>query len=373
MSVRIGVDVGGTFTDVVCFDEDKSLLSLLKVPSTPKEPNRAVVDATLRILKQNQLSPSAVKFFIHGTTVATNSLLQHKGARVALLVTKGFRDVLQIMRQDRPRLYDFFVQRPDPLVPRNLRLEVPERMLYTGQVKTPITAEGVEDLIRRVQELEILDVAVCLLHSYANPEHEQKLRSCLEERIPGIRISLSSEIVPEFKEFERMSTTVVNAYLLPKVAKYFQDLEQGLAQAGIPSRLHIMQSDGGLVPSETAQKHCVSTILSGPAAGALSGLRLGQQAGFNDLISIDVGGTSADVAVAHGGRLHFAEESEIAGQVIKVPMIDIQTVGAGGGSIAWIDRGGTLRRVPTARGRTRVLPAMRREERNPPLRTPTWC
>lgn len=350
MAVRIGVDVGGTFTDVVCFDEEKRRLTLLKVPSTPKEPNRAVVDATHRILEMNHLSPSAVKFFIHGTTVATNSLLQRTGARVALLVTKGFRDVLQIMRQDRPRLYDYFEQRPDSIVPRHLRLEVAERMLYTGEVKTPISSEAIEEVVRGVQELEIGDVAICLLHSYANSEHERKLRSCLEERIPGVRVTLSSEILPEFKEFERMSTTVVNAYLLPKVAKYFQVLEQGLSEAGIPSRLHIMQSNGGLVPSQTAQRHCVNTILSGPAAGALSGLRLGQQAGFNDLISIDVGGTSADVAVARAGRLHFAEESEIAGQVIKIPMIEIQTVGAGGGSVAWIDRGGALQVGPHSAG-----------------------
>jgi len=350
MAVRIGVDVGGTFTDIVCFDEGKGVLALLKIPSTPKEPNRAVVDGTLRILKQNHLGPASVKFFIHGTTVATNTLLQHNGAPVVLLVTKGFRDVLQIMRQDRPRLYDFFVQRPDPLVPRNLRMEVPERMLYTGKVGVPMSAEAVADLICRVKELDILDVAVCLLHSYANPDHEQRLRSWLEERIPGVRVSLSSEILPEFKEFERMSTTVVNAYVLPKVAKYFQDLDQGLAEARIRSRLHIMQSNGGLVPSQTAQRHCVSTILSGPAAGALSGLRLGQQAGFNNLISIDVGGTSADVSVAHDGHLHFAEESEIGGQVIKIPMIDIQTVGAGGGSIAWIDRGGGLQVGPHSAG-----------------------
>src|SRR5579863_1337836 len=175
MAVRIGVDVGGTFTDVVCFDEEKSLLTLLKVPSTPKEPDRAVVDGTQRILKQNHLGSASVKFFIHGTTVATNTLLQHNGARVVLLVTKGFRDILQIMRQDRPRLYDFFVQRPDPLVPRNLRLEVPERMLYTGQVKTPITAEAIDEIVGQVQSLEVNDLAICLLHSYANPEHEHKL------------------------------------------------------------------------------------------------------------------------------------------------------------------------------------------------------
>ncbi len=352
MSARIGVDVGGTFTDIVCFDETKRTLRLLKVPSTPADPNRAVVEGTRRILQQSQLGSEEVKFFIHGTTVATNSLLQHKGAQVALLVTEGFRDVLQIMRQDRPRLYDFFEQRPDPLVPRNLRLEVRERVLYTGDVRTPLSPESVDSLLSRIRELGVLDIAVCLLHSYVNPVHERTLRSSLEERIPGVRVSLSSEILPEFKEFERMSTTVANAYVLPQVATYLRNLEGGLAEIGIPSRLHIMQSNGGLVPSETAQRHSVSTILSGPAAGALSGLMIGQQAGFENLISIDVGGTSADVALAYKGRLHFAEENEIAGQVIKTPMIDIQTVGAGGGSIAWIDRGGALQVGPRSAGAT---------------------
>ncbi len=350
MAVRVGVDVGGTFTDIVCFDEDKGELTLVKVPSTPKEPNRAVAQGTERVLRENNLAPGAVKFFIHGTTVATNTLLQHKGCTLALVVTKGFRDVLQIMRQDRPRLYDYFVQRPDPLVPRHLRLEVSERMLFSGRVHTPIDHEQSAEVIDQIRKAGITDVAVCFLHSYANPEHEKAFQGWLTSELPGVRVSLSSDILPEFREFERMSTTVVNSYVLPKVSRYFADLEQDLTRVGIPSRLHIMQSNGGLVPSETARKHCIHTILSGPAAGALSGLRLGQQAGFQDLISIDVGGTSADVAVAHKGTLHFAEESEIGGHIIKVPMIEIQTVGAGGGSIAWIDAGGALQVGPQSAG-----------------------
>jgi N-methylhydantoinase A len=350
MAVRLGVDVGGTFTDIVCFDEDTGALTLLKVPSTPQEPDRAVVHATQRILHQNGRSSGSVKFFIHGTTVATNTLLQHKGCRMALMVTKGFRDVLQVMRQDRPRLYDYFAQRPDPLVPRHLRLEVPERMLYTGRAHVPLAEEETRAVIGEIRRAGILDVAVCFLHSYANPEHEKVVRSWLEEEIPGVRVSISSEILPEFREFERMSTTVVNCYVNPKVGKYFGDLEEALARIGIPSQLHIMQSNGGLASSDSARKHCVHTILSGPAAGALSGLRLGQLAGFDNLISIDVGGTSADVAVAHNGQLHFAEESEIGGQIIKIPMIEIHTVGAGGGSIAWIDAGGGLQTGPQSAG-----------------------
>jgi N-methylhydantoinase A len=350
LSVRVGVDVGGTFTDVVLFDERSGSLSLRKVPSTPSEPNRAVIDGAQRILHDQGLTSDAVRFFIHGTTVATNALIQRKGAEVILLVTEGFRDVLHIMRQDRPRLYDYFVHRPVPLVPRNRRLEVPERMLYTGQVRTALSEEAIAGIVEEVSRLGLKDIAICLLHSYANPEHEEKLRAALMAAIPDARVSISSEILPEYREFERMSTTAVNAYVLPKVARYFQDLEKGLAEIQIPSGLHIMQSNGGLVPSQTAQRHPVQTILSGPAAGALSGLRLGQQAGFQNVISIDVGGTSADVSLAQAGRLRFADESEIAQQVIKIPMIEIETVGAGGGSLAWIDRGGGLQVGPQSAG-----------------------
>ena len=350
MPLRIGVDVGGTFTDIVCFDEDRSELKLLKVPSNPAEPHRAVVEGIARLLEQSRLSVEGVHFLIHGTTVATNTLLERKGARVALLVTEGFRDVLYIMRQDRPRLYDYFLQRPDPLVPRDLRLEIQERMLYTGEVCLPVQEEPARRIIRHLGSLGIRDIAICLLHSYANPAHERFLRSMVFEEIPDARVSVSSEILPEFKEFERMNTTVVNAYVRPKVGEYVRSLEAGLASLGVPSGLHIMQSNGGIMTAKTAQTHCVHTILSGPAAGAVGGLVLGRQAGVHNIVSIDVGGTSADVAVAYDGHLHYAEESEIGGQVFKAPAIEIHTVGAGGGSIAWIDAGGALQVGPQSAG-----------------------
>ena len=350
MSVRIGVDVGGTFTDIVCFDEQEGDFRLLKVPSTPDRPSAAVVEGTRRVLNQFEVAAGSVGFFIHGTTVATNTILERKGAEVALLVTAGFRDVPTIMRQDRPRLYDYFQQRPRPLIPRERRFEVPERMLYTGQVSRPLQEEPTRQLLRRMRDLEIRDIAVCLLHSYVNPSHERTLREWIRQEIPEARVSLSSDILPEFKEFERLSTTAVNAYVLPSVGSYLQRLEEGLDSLKIPSGLHIMQSNGGIMTSETAQSHCVHMVLSGPAAGALSGLVLGRKAGLDHIISIDVGGTSADVAVARDGNLHFAEESEIAGQVLKIPAIEINTVGAGGGSIAWVDSGGALQVGPQSAG-----------------------
>ena len=350
MSVRIGVDVGGTFTDIVCFDEQEGDFRLLKVPSTPDRPSTAVIEGTRRVLNQFKVPAESVAFFIHGTTVATNTILERKGAEVALLVTAGFRDVPHIMRQDRPRLYDYFQQRPQPLIPRQRRFEVPERMLYTGQVSLPLQEEPTRQLLRRLKELEFRDIAVCLLHSYVNPSHERTLRDWIRQEIPEARVSLSSDILPEFKEFERLSTTAVNAYVLPSVGSYLQRLEQGLGSLQIPSGLHIMQSNGGIMTSETAQSHCVHMVLSGPAAGALSGLVLGRKAGLDHIISIDVGGTSADVAVARDGILHFAEESEIAGQILKIPAIEINTVGAGGGSIAWVDSGGALQVGPQSAG-----------------------
>ena len=350
MSVRIGVDVGGTFTDFVCFDEAKGELKLLKVPSTPREPHRAVIEGTARLIKEYQIPVGAINFFIHGTTVGTNAILERKGARVALLVTEGFRDVLYIMRQDRPSLYDFFLQRPEPLVPRNLRLEIPERLLHTGEVLIPMQEEPARQALRILAAAGIRDIAVCLLHSYANSDHEQQLRRWILEEIPEAHVSLSSEVLPEFKEFERMNTTVVNAYVQPLLGQYLSNLETGLASLSVPSGLHIMQSNGGIMTARTAQTHSVHTVLSGPAAGAVSGLILGRQVGVDNIISLDVGGTSADVAVAYEGHLHYADETEIGGQVIKVPAIQIHTVGAGGGSIGWIDPGGALQVGPQSAG-----------------------
>ena len=350
MSARIGVDVGGTFIDVVCLDEKSGRLNHLKAPSDPDRLAQAVTDAVKKIFHKNGVESSGVRFFIHGTTVGTNAILERKGARIALLVTEGFRDILQIMRQDRPRLYDYFVQRVEPLVPRSLCLEVPERVRYTGEVHKPLRREALQALFRRLKEKNISEIAVCLLHSYIHPGHEEQLREWVEEEIPKARVSLSSEILREFKEFERMNTTVVNAYIRPNVESYLAGLVQQLEHLKIPSPLHIMQSNGGIMTGDRARRESVRTVFSGPAAGALSGLTLARQAGVKNMISIDMGGTSADVALAYEDRLFYSEESEIGGQIIKIPAIDVHTVGAGGGSIAWIDPGKALQVGPHSAG-----------------------
>ena len=261
---------------------------MLKVPSSPANPSAAVVEGIQRLLDEFDVVAEEIQFFIHGTTVATNTILERKGDPVALLVTAGFRDVPYIMRQDRPRLYDYFLQRPEPLVPRELRFEIPERVLYTGKVKLPLQEDPTRKILKRLNAQGIKNIAVCLLHSYVNALHEEKLRELIQQEIPGATVSLSSEILPEFKEFERMSTTTVNSYVLPSVGSYLRQLEKGLTSLNIPSKLHLMQSNGGIMTSKTAQTHCVHMVLSGPAAGALSGLVLGQQAGVKNLSLIHI-------------------------------------------------------------------------------------
>ncbi|MBW1712024.1 MAG: hydantoinase/oxoprolinase family protein [Deltaproteobacteria bacterium] len=342
--IKLGVDVGGTFTDLVVIDEQTKKINLTKVPSTPKSPDQGVINGLHKVRDIFGADPAKIDFLIHGTTVATNALIERKGVKAALIVTQGFRDVLHIARQTRPKLYDFFERRPDPLINRHLRFEVPERVLYTGQVAQPLDEEAV-----RLVAQEIV-VAVCLLHSYANPAHEQRVREIVEEAAPGVKVSISSEVLPEFKEFERMNTTVINAYVMPIVERYLQQIMASLANLGAETGLNIMQSNGGLMTPETAGKKSVHTVLSGPAAGVLGGLELAKMVGLNNIITIDMGGTSFDVSLAFKGQPSFTMESDIGGHIIKIPMIDIKTLGAGGGSIAWVDPGGALQVGPESAG-----------------------
>ena len=351
MSVRIGVDVGGTFTDLCLFDDSTRTVHIAKVPSIPAAPEQAVVNGVRRILEETRRRPEDVSFLVHGTTIATNAILEGKGARVGLLVTQGFRDVLLIVRQERPKLYDYFAQHAPPLVPRHRTYEIKERILYTGEVKMPLDEASTREVLRTIRDSGEVDIiAVSLLHSYTNPAHEQQLLKLIQEELPGMRVSLSCEVLPEIKEYERTITTVVNAYVLPTVSHYLLRLEQELHHSNVRSDLYIMQSNGGVMTAATATQKSVHTILSGPAAGAIAAMRIGMKVGFENLISIDMGGTSADVALTHAGKLTYAKESQVSGHVIKVPTIDIHAVGAGGGSIAWIDQGGGLQVGPTSAG-----------------------
>ena len=350
MSYRLGVDVGGTFTDLALFDVETNRLEFTKTPSTPANQAIGVIRGTQKLIQRCDIPPSDITFFIHGTTVATNALLERRGVRTALVVTTGFRDVLQIGRQDRPHLYDWRVHRPEALIPPHLTFEVRERLLYTGEIVVPLEAEEVEDVVERLRVAEVEAVAVCLIHSYANPIHEQLLGKALTDALPGLTIALSSDILPEFKEYQRMSTTAINAYVAPVMGRYLRGLQRTLAEIGVPAELHVMQSNGGIMGVTTTIEKPVHTILSGPAGGVIGSVALAAQAGEPNVISVDMGGTSFDVSLTYQGQIRRTQESEMEGMVIKTPMIDIHTLGAGGGSIAWIDTGGALRVGPHSAG-----------------------
>jgi N-methylhydantoinase A len=346
--VRVGVDVGGTFTDAVAVWGAR--IAYAKVPSTPRDQAAGVMEALGALLAQLRARPDDVEVVVHGTTVATNTLLERRGARVGLLTTLGFRDVLHIGRQSRPALYDLYVRRPAPLVPRRFRCEVRERTLCTGEVETPIDPAEVERLACALSAAGIESIAICFLHAYAGAGNERHAAAVVRAAAPGIPVSASSEILPEMREFERMNTTVLNAYVQPAVGRYVERLAGRLREAGVGAPLHVMRSNGGVARAPQAAVQAVHTLLSGPAGGVLGAAFLAETTGLAHLITADVGGTSFDVSIVEGGRPAVATEGAIEGYPIKFPHLDIHTIGAGGGSIAWLDRAGALRVGPESAG-----------------------
>jgi N-methylhydantoinase A len=343
VGARLGVDVGGTFTDLVALVDGR--LVTAKVPSTPS--NQA--DGVVRALEEvAQLAAGTVASFAHGSTVATNALLERRGARMALVTTEGFRDVLEIGRQNRPALYDLARDRPPPLVPRELRFTVRERMGPDG-VLVPLDDGSVGAVVDACREAGVEAVAVCLLFGFLHPEHERRVGEALRQALPGVQVSLSSEVLPEFREYERCSTTVCNSYLAPRLDAYLRSLAGQVEALGLPSPL-VMQSSGGAAEIETAAAHAASCILSGPAGGVVGAAWVAGLSGFSDLLTFDMGGTSTDVAPVLGGRIETTTESVVAGVPVKLPMVDVHTVSAGGGSIAWVDAGGALRVGPQSAG-----------------------
>ncbi|GIX47023.1 MAG: N-methylhydantoinase A [Candidatus Tectimicrobiota bacterium] len=336
MAVKIGIDTGGTFTDCILMRDGR--LAVHKVLSTPDNPARAVLEG-LRALCPELMGVQLV----HGSTVATNALLERKGARTALITTKGFEDVLEIGRQTRPHLYDPFVTKPPPLVPARWRFGVRERLAASGEVLQPLTPAEVEAVLARVRRSGAESLAICLLHAYANPVHEQQLAQAAAQL--GIPVSASHQVLPEFREYERCSTTVVNAYLRPVMQRYLETLVRELAG----THLSIMRSNGGIMSAQRAQQEAVHTILSGPAGGVVGAFRVAQDAGYRRAITFDMGGTSTDVSLCDE-QPRTTSETVIAGCPVKVPVIDIHTVGAGGGSLAYLDRGGALRVGPQSAG-----------------------
>ena len=349
--IRIGIDTGGTFTDLVAFDPDGGRLAFHKVVSTPDDPARGIVQGVRAIVERVDAHPEQVELLIHGTTVAANAVLQRAGARVALITTAGFRDVLQIQRQDRPRLYDLRARRARPLVPRALRFELSERMRFDGSAQTPVDREQLYTLVDLLRRERVEAVAVGLLHSYVNPAHEREVGRVLAERLPDAAVCLSHELVGEQGEYERFSTCAMNAFVQPVIADYLGRLEQGLGEHHIGAPLFVMKSSGGVMSARAAGRRAVETVMSGPAGGLVAGAAIaGSAAGSRNLITADMGGTSFDVGVVHGGAVAVARDTEMGGLAISVPMLDIHSVGAGGGSIGWIDAGGALRVGPRSAG-----------------------
>lgn len=342
-AARIGVDVGGTFTDLVALVEGEVVTA--KVPSTPRDQ----ADGVMRAVEVSpQVKPSEVAALAHGTTVATNALLERRGARTALVTTEGFRDVLEIARQDRPSLYDLTRSRLPALVPRELRFCVRERMGPDGEIE-PLDEPSVRSVIDDLREADAEAVAVCLLFAFRHPEHERVVGDLLREALPGVHVSLASEVLPEFREYERFATTCADAYLAPRLTDYLRSLATRVEDASMPAPL-VMQSSGGVMELDAATNQAAACVLSGPAGGVVGAAYLACASGFQDVLSFDMGGTSTDVAPIIDGRAQTTTDSVVAGTPIKLPMVDVHTVSAGGGSIAWADAGGALRVGPKSAG-----------------------
>ena len=343
----MGVDVGGTFTDVVCVREGTPFV-VFKVPSTPADPGDAVIAAVERLAAVEGVEPGSVAQIVHGTTVATNAVLERKGGRLGLIATEGFRDTLEIGRQMRHRMYEVRLdpQTPVFLAPRAMRLGVRERIGPRGEVIEPLDEGSVRAALDRLVAAGAECVAVCLLFSFVNPAHERRVREIAHTEHPGLELSLSSEVDPAFREYERTAVTAFDAYIKPTVRRYLSSLGTRLGHAGVAAPLQVMQSRGGLASAELARDRPVRLFLSGPAAGVIGGQATGTAAGHDDLITLDVGGTSSDIALVSGAKPLLRTEGVIDGFPVRVPMVDVNAIGAGGGSIAWLDDAGGIRVGP---------------------------
>ncbi|MGN6662842.1 MAG: hydantoinase/oxoprolinase family protein [Solirubrobacterales bacterium] len=342
----LGVDVGGTFTDAVLLDG--GAVHTAKVPTTPREESAGVMRAVEAVLERAGASTDDVEVFAHGMTVGTNALLEERGARTALVATRGFADLLEIGRQDRPHLYRLCAPKPAPLVEPELRFEAAERIGPDGVVE-PLGDGEPERLAAAIAESGAEAVAVCLLFSYLDPGHERRIAAALRERLPGVHVSASHEVLPRFREYERCSTTVVDAYLTPLLGRYLGRLGEAAAGAGLPQPL-VMRSSGGVAPAEEAARGGAWSVLSGPAGGAVGAGLLAHLSGDGNALGFDMGGTSCDVCVVEAGEVRRTDSREIEGRPIQLPMVDVHTVGAGGGSIGWRDSGGALRVGPRSAG-----------------------
>jgi N-methylhydantoinase A len=366
---RVGVDIGGTFTDIVFLGEHGARLTK-KVPSTVDDYASAIVDGLAELTREHNLAAPEIVEFLHGTTVASNAILELKGARTGLITTKGFRDVLEIRTLRMPRLYDLSWTKPPPLVERHMRVEVDERINAKGEVERPLSEVDAARAIEKLVGQGVEAIAVCLIHSYLNPAHEQLVKEVAARIAPKVTLCISAEVLPEIKEYERTSTTVINAYVRPIVERYLLTLTAELTRIGVDAPLLLMQSNGGLTTAKAAALTPMNIIESGPAAGVVGVQALIRQIGIAKAISFDMGGTTAKASLIENGELSRALEYSVgggvmigsrllsgAGYTLKVPAIDLAEVGAGGGSVIWIDAGGALQIGPQSAVRSVTISA----------------
>jgi N-methylhydantoinase A len=360
--LRVAADIGGTFTDIAFITRD-GVVATRKVPSTPGNYADAVIRGIDELMAEQKLDKGQIAEVLHGCTVATNTIVEHKGAKTALITTRGFRDVLELRRIRVPRLYEPLYVKPQPLVPRRLRLEVQERVGARGEVITPLNLASVKRAIARLKAEKVEAVAVCLLHSYANPDHERRIGEILREALPGCFISLSIDVLPQMREYERTSTTVINAYIGPPVEVYLLSLMDQLKKGGLKGRLKVMQSSGGILAADAVVDRPAQIVECGPAAGVIGAGKLGTAAGYGNLISFDMGGTTAKTSIIEKGKMLLSDEYEVGGGIsassplmkgggyaLKLPVIDIAEVGAGGGSIVRLDKAMSIKVGPQSAG-----------------------
>lgn len=349
-SLRVAVDIGGTFTDVVLLEAARGEFRALKVPTTAGDPSIGALEGIKAILRDGGYEGGEISYFCHGTTVGTNAVLEGKLAKAALITTRGFRDVLEIGRQRRPDQYNFFAVKLPPPIPRRLRFTVTERVGSDGRILTPLVEEELGSVVKALKREGVKGVAICFLFSFLNATHEQRVRDLLRDALPGVEIYLSSEVLPENREYERSFTVAVSAALAPVLTDYLARLEKRLKEAGGAGEPSLMKSSGGIMPFSTVTRRPIETILSGPAAGALATAFMGRVIGRPNLIGLDMGGTSCDVSLIVGGEPLITTEGRIGNFPLRHPLIDLRTIGAGGGSIAWLDLAGALHVGPQSAG-----------------------
>jgi len=346
---RLGADVGGTFTDFVLVDEAGERILNFKIPSTPSDPARAILQGIQQLVDQHEVKAADIDYFVHGTTLGVNTLIQRTGSVTGALFTKGFRDVLEIGRLRLPDPTNYFVEKTPPLAPRRLVREVDERILASGEVLKPLDVQQLHSSVGELVELGVDALAVCFMHSYRNPAHEEQAVAYIREHFPNVYVCSSSDIWPQQREYERALITVINAFIGRRMDDYFTHLDRNMRDVGVPAAILTTKSNGGIMTAQSAREVPVETLLSGPASGVIGALYIGRQSGHEQLIALDMGGTSADVAVIDGDVL-YSTESAVAHLPIIMPAVDVNSIGAGGGSIAWVDALGILKVGPRSAG-----------------------